>query len=127
MITVAKKTVVECANQDPKFLASISIEATQDNVDNVDKLVEYVEHYKENMIKMKETLVKERGEGQEFKRKHETKLSENESLKKEYQYFETENDALEVHVTIMEGEKNDFEDKIAELELQKSAAICQVG
>ena len=74
MIIVTKKTFVEKTNQDPKFLASVSIATTQANADNVDKLIEVVYHYKENMIKMEDTLIKERGEGQELKRKHEATL-----------------------------------------------------
>ena len=65
---------------------------------------------------MKYTLVKERGEDRELKRKNEATLSEKESLQKEYQDLETDRDALVVQMTIMEGEKKDFEDKIAELE-----------
>ena len=75
VIIVAEKNFVEPTNQDPKFLASVSIAATQTNVDNFDNLVEYVENYKETVIKMKDTLVKERGEGRELKRKHEATLS----------------------------------------------------
>ena len=40
--------------------------------------------YKEKMIRMKDTLVKERGEGQEMKRKHKVTLLEFEILQKEY-------------------------------------------
>ena len=94
MIIVTKKTFVEKTNQDPKFLALVSIATTQANADNVDKLIEVVYHYKENMIKMEDTLIKERGEGRELKRKHEATLSEFERLQKAYQALELENDAL---------------------------------
>ena len=46
MVTVAEKTILEGTNQDPKFLESVSIAVVQTNTDNVEKLVEYVEHYK---------------------------------------------------------------------------------
>ena len=62
----------------------VSIEASQANADNVDKLVEDAENYKERMLKMKDTLFKESGEGRELKRKHEATLSKKESLQKEY-------------------------------------------
>ena len=78
--------------------------------------MEDADHYKENMIKMKDSLIKERGEGRELKRKHEETLSEFERLQKKYQYLETDKDALVVQMTIMEGEKRDMEDKVAELE-----------
>ena len=113
-------------NEDPQLLAMASIAATQTNKDNVSKLVEDVEHYKERMLKMKETLVKERGDGEELKRKHDDTFSEFERLKKAYQALESENDALVLSITIIEGEKKDLESKISELETQKSAASKQV-
>ena len=73
-ITVTEKTIVEKTNQDPKFLASISVVTAQVNADNVEKLMEDAYHYKEKMIKMEDTLIKEIGEGQELKRKHEATL-----------------------------------------------------
>ena len=97
------------------------------DVDNVDKLVEDAKHYKERMLKMKDTLVKERGEGRELKRKHEVTLSEKQNLQREYQTLELEKDALEVQVIIMEGEEKDFEDKSLELESQKYVANKQAG
>ena len=54
---------------------------------------------------MKDTLVKERGECREMKRKHEATLSEFERLQKAYQALELEKEALEILITIMEGEK----------------------
>ena len=59
------------------------------------KLVEDVENYKEIMLKMKDTLVKERGEGLELKRKHEDTIFEFERLQKAYQDLEVEKYALE--------------------------------
>ena len=73
-IIVTEKTIVEKTNQDPKFLASISVVTAQVNADNVEKLMEDAYHYKEKMIKMEDTLIKEIGEGQELKRKHEATL-----------------------------------------------------
>ena len=70
VITMTEKNVVEKTNQDPKFLASISVAAAQANADKVEKLMEDAEHYKEKMIKMKDTLIKERGEGKKVKYWH---------------------------------------------------------
>ena len=56
-----EKTIMQGTNEDPQFLASVRIAVAQENVDNVNKLVGDVENYKETMLKMKETLVKERG------------------------------------------------------------------
>ena len=41
------------------------------------------------MFKMKDTLIKERGEGMELKRKHDATLLEKERLQREYQALET--------------------------------------
>ena len=46
-------------------------------------------------------------------------------LQREYQNLELEKDTLEVQVTIMEGEKKYFQDKILELESNKSMASKQ--
>ena len=57
VVTVTEKSVMQGTNQDPVFLASVNIVASQANADNVGKLVEDVEHYKERMLKRKKTLV----------------------------------------------------------------------
>ena len=97
----------------------------QANAYNVNKLVGDAEHYKEIMIKMKDSLVKERGEGRELKRKHEATIYKFERLQKAYKVLEGETDSLELLVTIMEGVKKDLEDKVSELEAQKSAVNKQ--
>ena len=51
--------VAEGTNTYPNLLAYVNIESAQANTDNVNKLVEDAEHYKERMLKMKDTLVKE--------------------------------------------------------------------
>ena len=112
---MTEKTIMQGTNRDPQFLAFVTITVVQANADNVDKLVGDDEHYKERMINMKDTLVKERGEGRELNRKHEATISKKESIQKEHQYLETNKGALELLVTIMEGEKKDLEDKILEL------------
>ena len=58
VVTMIEKIVMQCTNQDPVFLTSVNIAAAQANADNIVKLVEDVEHYKEIMCKMKKTLVK---------------------------------------------------------------------
>ena len=60
MWSVTDNTVMQGTNEDPQFLASVSIESVQANADNVNKLVGDVEHYKERMLNMKVTLIKER-------------------------------------------------------------------
>ena len=74
---------------------------------------------------MKDTLVNERGEGWESKRKHEATTSEFKNLQKAYKYLESEKDALVLSVTITEGEKKDIESNILELEAHRSAVNKQ--
>ena len=91
----------------------------QANADNVNKLVEDAGNYKERILKMKETPVKERTKGQDLKIKHDDTLSEFERLKKEYQALESDKDALVLSVVITKGEKKDLESNILELEDNK--------
>ena len=120
MVTVI--IFMQSTNEDPQLLAMVSIAEAQANADNASKLVEDARHYNERMLKMKETLVKERTKGQDLKRKHDDTLLEFERLKKAYQALESDKDALVLLVTITEGEKKDLESKVLELETQKSAA-----
>ena len=46
-------------------------------------------HIEENMLKLKDNLVKTRGEGIELRRKYDAILSEKEILLNEYQIMET--------------------------------------
>ena len=52
----------------------VGLAAAQANAVNVSKMVEDVDQSKEKMSRMKETLRKERGEGQELKRKYDDTL-----------------------------------------------------
>ena len=61
MVMVTKNTIMEGTHKDPKFMASVNIASQQDNTDNVDHLMGNVEHQKEKMLKLKDTLVKTRG------------------------------------------------------------------
>ena len=67
-------------DEDPKLMALISIVASQENSYNVEISKETIDQYKENMVIMKDNLVKERGEGQEIKKKHEVTLLELERI-----------------------------------------------
>ena len=57
---------------------------------------------------MKETMRKERGEGQDLKRKHDDILSEFEKLKEACQVMESDKDSLTLSATITEGENRDL-------------------
>ena len=72
-----------------------------------------LEQNKEEMLKLKDNLVKMWGEGMELKRKHDAILSEKERLLNEYQIMETEKDGLTMQLVIVEGERSDFEAQIS--------------
>ena len=57
-VMVTKKTVVHGSNKDPKLLARAGVASTLANVDNVDKIVDDLEQYKEKVSQTSETLNK---------------------------------------------------------------------
>ena len=59
---VTEKIVVHGTNKDPKLLTTEGVASALANVDNVDKMVDDLEQYKDKISQMKETLKKERGE-----------------------------------------------------------------
>ena len=79
-IMVMEKTVIHGRNKYPKLLAMAGVASALTNADNVGKMVDDLEQYKEKMSQMKETLKKERGEGQSLERKHDDSLIELERL-----------------------------------------------
>ena len=76
-------------------------------------------------MRVKDTLMKERGEGQEMKRKHEATLSEFERLQEAYQVLELEKEALVLSNTIIDGENKGLEGNISDLEAQRAATDKQ--
>ena len=108
-----------------QLMASIGVVDAQENAYNVDKLKETIDQYKEKMVRVKDTLMKEKGEGQEMKRKHEATRSEFVRLQEAYQVLESEKEDLVLSNTINDGEKKDLENKISELEAQKAATSKQ--
>ena len=57
-IMVIEKIVLQGTNKDPKLLVMTGVAVDLSNVDNVRKLVEDIDQYKEKMSQMKETLRK---------------------------------------------------------------------
>ena len=86
-IMVTEKTVIHGTNKYPKLLAMVGVASALANADNVGKLVDDIDQYKEKMSQMKETLRKEIGEGKILKRKHDDILTELERLKKKHIKF----------------------------------------
>ena len=66
-IMVTEKIVVHGTKKDPRILTREGVASGLANVDNVDKIVDDLEQYKKKVSQMKETLKKERGEGQSMK------------------------------------------------------------
>ena len=86
--TITERSIMKSTDEDPQLLASIGVAVAQANAYNVDRLKETVDQYKENMVRVKDTLIKERGEGREMKRKHEATLLEFKRLQEAYQALE---------------------------------------
>ena len=60
----------------------------------MDRIVDDLEQYKKRVSQMNETLKKERGEGQNLKRKHEESLSEFKRLREACQILQSNKDVL---------------------------------
>ena len=74
MVIVIENTIMEGTHKDPKFMASINIVVVQASADNIDWLMEDVEFQKDRMFKLKDSVMKLRGEGIDLKRKHDAIL-----------------------------------------------------
>ena len=61
--TVTENPVVKNTDEYPNQMDSLTIAAAHARAYNVGKLKGVVDKYQEKMVKMKETLMKERGEG----------------------------------------------------------------
>lgn len=122
IVTVTENTLVEGTQKDPKFTASVNVAAAQASADNVDKLLTTIERNKEKMLKLKATLVKERGETIELNTKLQATLFEKDNLLAAYNNLNTEKEALIVQLMIMEGETNDFQAKLTDFETRASVA-----
>ena len=103
---VTEKTIIHGIDKDPRLLANVYI---------VDKIMDYLEQYKKKVFQMKETMKKERGEGQSLKRKHEYILSEIEKSRDTCQILQSNKDALVLSINIIEGEKKDLKKQVAEV------------
>ena len=58
VVTVTKNTIMEGTHKDPKFMDSVNIEDAQVSTNNINQLMDNVERNKENMLKLKDNLVK---------------------------------------------------------------------
>ena len=120
-IMVTEKKIIHGTDKDPRLLAKESVASALANEDNVDKIMTDLEQYKKKVVQMKETLKKERGEGQILKRKHEYILNEIEKSREACQILQFDKDALVLLINIIEGEKKDLKKQVAEAEKKEDA------
>ena len=95
-------------------MARASVALALANEDNVDKIMTDLEQSQKKIAQMKETLKRERDEGQSLKRKHEDMLSTIEESREEFQTLLSDKEALVLSVNIIEGEKKYLEKHIRE-------------
>ena len=124
---VTEKKLVHGTNKDPKLLARAGVASTLENVDNVEKMVDDLEQYKEKISQMRETLKKDRGEGKNLKIKLEDSLRELEKFRETCHILQSDKYALVLLVNILKGEKRDLEKRIAEVEQKENAADKRVN
>ena len=65
---ITDKTLVHGTNVDPRLTARAGVASIQATEDNVDKLMTNLEQSRKNAAQLKETLKKERDEGNKLKR-----------------------------------------------------------
>ena len=58
MVIVTEDTIMEGTHKDPKFMALVNIAAAHATADNVNRLMDEVEHNKEKMFKLKDKVAK---------------------------------------------------------------------
>ena len=93
---ITDKTVVHGTNKDPRLIARAGVALTQATEDNMDRLMINLEESQKNAAKLKETLKKERDEGQKLKRKYEDMMNEVKTSKMEFQNPQEDKNALEI-------------------------------
>ena len=106
---VTEKTVVHGTDKDLRLMLKVVVSSYLDTEDNVDKIMTELEQSKKKIAQMKETLKRERDEGQCLKRKYKYMLSTIEESKAKCKALQYVKDALVLSVNIIEGEKKDLE------------------
>ena len=110
---VTDKTLVHGTNKDPRLIARARVALTQANEDNVDRLMTNLEQSRSNAAQLKETLKKERDEGQKLKRKYEAMMNEVKTSRTEFQTLQANKEALEISA---KKTKKTAQDSLAELQ-----------
>ena len=81
---IIDKTMVHRTNKYPRLIVRDGVALTLAMEDNVDRLMTDLEESRKNAAQLKETLKKERDEGQTLKRKYEDMISEVKTLTTEF-------------------------------------------
>ena len=68
---ITDKTLVHGTDADPRLIARAGVALTQATEDNMDRLMTNLEQSRKNAAQLKDTLRKERDEGNKLKRKFE--------------------------------------------------------
>ena len=80
---ITDKTMVYGIDADPRLTVRAGVALTQATEDNVDRLMKDLEQSKKNAAQLRETLKKERDEGNKSKRKFEDMQNEVQTSKTE--------------------------------------------
>ena len=81
---ITDKTLVHGTDTDPILIARDGVELTQATEDNVNRLMTDLEQLRKNAVQLKETLKKERDEGQKLKRKYQDMMNEVKTSRMEF-------------------------------------------
>ena len=73
---ITDRTLVHGTNTDPRLIARAGVALTEATKDNIDRLMMNLEQSRKNVAQLKETLKKERDEGQKLKSKYEDMMNE---------------------------------------------------
>ena len=78
---ITNKIVVHGTHKYPRLIVRVGVALTLATEDNVDRLMTVLQESRKNVAQLKETLKKERDEGQTLKRKYEDMMSEVKTLR----------------------------------------------
>ena len=111
---ITDKNLVHGTDADPWLTARAGVALTQTTKDNVDRLMIDLEKSRKNAAQLKDTLIKERDEGNKLNMKFEDTHNEMRTSKEEFQTLQARKLALEVL-----AEKNEWEAQNSLAQLQK--------
>ena len=127
---ISDKAVMVGTDVDPRFTISVGKAAIHASEDNIDRMMNEIESTKKTSSQLKDTLRKEREEGNKLKRKYDHVLREMEDTKSEIYAIqvaahaqETTHEALEraqQEILDLKNEREQMRAKIEDLEEQQN-------